>query len=137
MTERTLRTALGVGAAVVALVAGGSLWWHPAAALGILAGGAWNLANLWCLGRALAVWFGPQASSPASPASRRAGRRRAAWWFIVKFPVLYGLAVALLMVPGISLAGFGVGFSVVLAIAVIAGLVWSHRTLPSVPSHGG
>lgn len=149
MGERTLRVFLIVGAGLVALTALGSLWWHPAAALGILAGGAWNLANLWCLGRALTVWLGPQPSPPAPLAARlpvpfgtgrqtgRAGRRRAAWWFIVKFPVLYGLAVALLMAPGISLAGFGLGFSVVLAMAVVAGIAWSQRALPSLPSHGG
>lgn len=126
MGDRALRAFAVIGAGLVALTAAGSLWWHPQAARGILAGGAWNLANLWCLARAMTVWLGPRPSG-----------RRAAWWVIVKFPVLYGVAVGLLFAPGVSLAGFGLGFSVVLACAIVAGIAWSQRGLLTLPTHGG
>ncbi len=83
--------------------------WGSMAAAGVLAGGAWNLASLWCLSQLLAAWLGPQPS-----------RRRAILWLAVKFPLLYLAAFTLLRQPGLSLIGFGVGFSVVLAIAVAA-----------------
>jgi len=137
MGDRSLHRFLIVGAGLVALLTAGSLWQYPAAALGVLAGGAWSLANLWCLARALIVWLGP-TPSPARPASSP-GRARwhAAWWFLVKFPGLYGLAIGLLLAPGVSLEGFGLGFSAVLAWAVVAGIVWSQERLRTLPTHGG
>ena len=83
--------------------------WGPMAAAGVLVGGLWNLASLWCLSQLLAAWLGPQPS-----------RRRAIVWLCVKFPLLYLAAFALLRQPGLSLLGFGVGFSVVLVVAVAA-----------------
>ena len=137
MGDRRLRGFLIIGAWLVTLLTAGSLWWRPAAALGILAGGAWNLANLWCLARALVVWLGP-TPSPARPASSPGRARwRAAWWFLVKFPGLYGLAVWLLLAPAVSLEGFGLGFSAVLAWAVVAGIVWSRHHLRTLPTYGG
>ena len=88
--------------------------WGPAAATGVLAGGGWNLASLWCLAQLLAAWLGPQPTEPAP------SRRRAIVWLSVKFPLLYLAAFALLRQPGLSLIGFSVGFSLVLVIAVAA-----------------
>lgn len=80
----------------------------PAAALGVAAGGAWNLASLFCLSRLFSAWLLQQPST-----------WRVVGWLLVKFPLLYGLAFAILRTPGMSLGGFGVGFSIVLA--VVAG----------------
>ena len=97
----------GVALAVCALVA--HIGWGPMAASGVLAGGLWNLASLWCLAQLLAAWLGARPS-----------RRRAILWLSVKFPLLYLAAFTLLRQPGFSLVGFGVGFSIVLAVAVVA-----------------
>jgi len=126
MTERTLRTLLLVGSGTVGLAASMSLWWGPSVSLGVLAGGLWNLVNLWCLARTLRVWF---ASTPP--------RRRVVAWFVVKFPLLYLAAVGVLMIPGLSVVGFGVGFLVLLASVLVTTLVRLQRMTQSVPSHGG
>ena len=81
--------------------------WNTRAALGVIAGGFWNLANLWCLERVLSAWLQPQPS-----------RRRALGWVLVKFPLLYLLAFMLLRVSFVSLVGFGIGFTVVLVVAI-------------------
>lgn len=98
--------------------------WGATASLGVLAGGAWNLANLWCLSRLLATWLGQHRS-----------RRRVIGWILVKFPLLYLAAFGLLNLPGMSFVGFGVGFTAVLisAIAVLAARV---RCLALPASHG-
>ena len=116
---------LCVGALAVALAAAASLWRHSAAATGVVAGGAWSLMNLWCLGRALSAWF---CEAPS--------QWRVAWWVVVKFPVLYGLAVGLLMLPGVSRPGFGLGFSIGLLAALAVSMVQLHRTLRSSVAHG-
>lgn len=74
---------------------------------GVLAGGAWNLASLWCLSRLLHAWLGPQHS-----------RRRVLGWLLVKFPLLYLVAFGLLHTRAVSAMGFGIGFSVILAMAI-------------------
>lgn len=89
----------------------------PRVAVGILAGGAWNLASLWCLAHLLQAWLGPQRS-----------RRRAIAWLVVKCPVLYGLAYACLRSPQVSVAGFGVGFTLVLVV-MLGGFVWGAQRL--------
>jgi hypothetical protein len=72
-------------------------------ALSVFVGGVWNLVNLWCLAHLLNAWLGPQRS-----------RRRALGWLLVKFPLLYAVVFLLLRYSGVSLLGFGVGFTVVL-----------------------
>jgi hypothetical protein len=89
-------------------------------ALGIAAGALWNLASLWCLARLLKAWLGPTPST-----------RRVVGWLLVKFPLLYTLIVLLFQVPSLSLAGFGVGFSLVL---IAAGALMCRGAARSIPS---
>src|SRR3989338_4633628 len=112
MTEQILRGILlaGLGATVVAAMAGALFGIEVA--LSILAGGLWNVANVWCLARALGAWLNPH---PAS-------RRQQIGWFIVKFPLLYAAVFGLVQLPGISLMGFGIGFLVVIMAAVLVTL---------------
>ena len=110
-------------AAFTALVAGCLAPWKPAVAVGALAGGAWNLASLWCFNRLLQVWLAPIPS-----------RRRVALWVCVKFPLLYLLAGLLLYRRAVSLLGFGIGFTVVLAIALIW---WARQAARLVPVRHG
>ena len=86
--------------------------------LGVLAGGAWNLASLWCLRQLVRAWLGPQPSRP-----------RVIGWLLVKFPFLYYLIFLMLRSGVVSSVGFGIGFSVVLA-AAMGGLLWrAQRTV--------
>ncbi len=95
-------------AAAVLLVAATASWLvAPRIVTGLLAGGVWNLVNLWCLSRLLNAWVTPHAS-----------RRRALGWLLVKFPLLYGLIVLLVRTPSVSLVGFSLGFTAILAVAV-------------------
>ena len=95
----------GSGATIVS--AGALALWRPAIAVGALVGGIWNLASLWCFGQLLRAWLGPHSS-----------RRRVVLWLLVKFPLLYLLVGALLYRRLISLLGFGIGFSLVLVLAL-------------------
>lgn len=74
---------------------------------GVAAGAAWNFASLWCLINLLSAWLGPQPS-----------RRRALGWLVVKFPVLYALAVLLVRHAQVSVLGFSVGFTAVMAVSM-------------------
>ena len=73
----------------------------------LLIGGAWNLVNLWCLAHLLSAWLGPQPS-----------RRRVIRWLLLKVPLLSLVVLTLAHGSRPLLAGFGVGFSVVLALAL-------------------
>ncbi len=111
-------------AAAVLLVAADASWLvAPRIVTGLLAGGVWNLANFWCLSRLLNAWLTPHAS-----------RRRALGWLLVKFPLLYLLVFLLLRAPSVSLVGFGLGFTAVLAMTVGWFLLQSQRIV--VQSHG-
>ena len=76
----------------------------PAAACGV----AWALANFWCFHRALRVWL---STAPS--------KRAVLSWFVVKFPLLYSVALFLLTRPGFSAVGFGAGFTATLVAAMI------------------
>ncbi len=89
--------------------AGVATWWDARLALGVLAGGLWNAASLWCLAGLLKAWMGPAPS-----------QRRAIAWLLVKFPLLYAVAFAALRLPPVSLIGFGIGFTVTLAAVVVS-----------------
>ena len=106
MNERAWLKLLFAGGLLVAGAAATALRWNGPLALGIAAGGAWNLLNLWCLVTALTVWLDQSPS-----------RRRAIAWFVIKFPLLYLAAFGLLSHPSVSPIGFGIGFTVVLALA--------------------
>ena len=92
--------------------------------VGIFAGGTWNMASLWCLARLLSAWLGPAAS-----------RRRVIGWLLVKFPLLYLVVFTLLRHPAVSLVGFGIGFTIVLVVALGA-LIVSVRRPPLARADG-
>lgn len=94
--------------------------WGGGAALGIVAGGGWNLASLWCLAQLLDAWLGPHRST-----------RRVIGWLLIKFPLLYAVAYGLLRLPGVSLIGFSVGFTAVLAAAVALLAISAQRSMIS------
>jgi hypothetical protein len=127
MTDRTLKQLLLVGSAATGCTALVSMAWGIAVALSIVAGGMWNVANLWCLSRALGVWLKPQ----------QAPRRQRIGWFLVKFPLLYAAVFGLVKIPGISLIGFGIGFIVVIMSAVFVTLKALRSSQHSLPAHGG
>jgi hypothetical protein len=113
--------------AAAALAAGGLIARLQGATMlaGVLVGAAWNFASLWCLARMLAAWLGPRAS-----------RRRALSWLLVKFPLLYLLGFVILRDRSVSIVGFGIGFTIVLAAALVALTVRTQRLLAPVKSHG-
>ena len=121
-----MRTMLSYGGIGVGLGVLLSLRWDHALAVGMVAGGVWNLMNLWCLIRALHVWLGSESS-----------RRQAVGWFLVKFPLLYLIAVGVLLARGVSAVGFGIGFSIVLAAALLTALRHAQQELRTLSSHGG
>lgn len=91
---------------------------------GMVAGAAWNAANLWCLSHLVFSWLGPKPS-----------KRRALGWLVIKFPVLYVLVFAYLTHPAGSVAGFGLGFTLLLASAAVWFAVRAQR-LVAVRPHG-
>lgn len=115
-----------IGISAAGLVAlGAALAWlkSPRAAAGIAAGGAWNLASLWCLVRLLNAWLVDRTP------------RRAVAWALVKFPVLYALAAGLLHSPAVSSVGFGIGLTIAL-LAAMGGFMASTLRTPLSPFHG-
>lgn len=107
MSESVLRRLWKVAAGVLVLPVLAATPWGARAALGVFAGGVWNLANLWCLTRLLGGWLSSQRS-----------KRLVVGWLLVKFPLLYAAAFLMLRHPAVSMIGFGIGFSVVLVTAV-------------------
>lgn len=106
---------LGVGAAIGA--------WDLPMSLGVIAGGLWNAASLWCLSGLLHAWLGPHPS-----------RRRVVGWLLLKFPFLYLALFGLTGHAMISMFGFGIGFSLVLLI--VLGWFIARARVPVVHSHG-
>ena len=123
MIERRFLELEGCAAAATALAA--VLAWTSSAtlAMGIAAGGAWNLANLWCFSRLLAAWLGTHS------------RRRAIGWLAVKLAVVYPSAVVVLSAAPHLAVGFGIGFGLVL-IMVTGGLARASRRPAALPTHG-
>lgn len=125
MSERIGRPLATMASVSMGLAAVAGLRVGPAFAVGVLSGGAWSLVNLWCLARALRVWLAPQTS-----------RRRAVAWFLVKFPLVYAVAIALLMRSPAHAAGFGVGLTLVLLSALAASLLTIQHAAQPVVMHG-
>lgn len=92
---------------------------------GVLVAIGWGGLNLWCLWQLLRECLGPTVSW-----------RRTIPWLIVKFPLVYAVAAWLLTRPGVSSLGFGVGFSLVLVVAIIVSLSRSIRMLRPHPTYG-
>ena len=112
--------------AALVLVAGVavSAAWGARMALGVAAGGTWNLASVWCLTRLLEAWLGAHPS-----------RTRVILWLLVKCPLLYLLAFGALWTRAVSAEGFGIGFTVVL-LTVVAGMARNARRLVTAHPHG-
>lgn len=102
---------------------------------GLAVGAAWNAVNLWCLTRGLRAWLSAAAATPGGPGAPRPSRRRAVAWLLVKFPLLYGIAFAILRARLVSLVGFGLGFLLVLVLA-IARFALAAQRLTLSQSHG-
>jgi hypothetical protein len=92
---------LGVFGRMAGLPSGGPLL-H-----GIVVGALWHITSLWCLARLLGAWLGPRPS-----------RRRVLAWLLLKFPALYLFAAVCLRHSAISIVGFGIGFTIVLVVAI-------------------
>ncbi len=118
MSERIPLALWGGTAAGIVLAAAVASIWGAHLGLGLLAGGAWSLASLWCLVHLLDAWLGPKPS-----------RRRAIGWLLVKFPLLYLALFLLLYSSRVSVAGFGVGFTLVLAVALGGLVALSRRSM--------
>ena len=99
--------------------------WDMRVAAGMLAGGAWNLASFWCLARLLRAWLGHAQPS----------KRRVVGWVLLKFPLLYIAVFGLLRLPCIAPLGFGLGFTLVLAVMLL-GFVQSSNQFTVSRSHG-
>lgn len=108
MNRTIFINAMLVATVSVLAAAGAATWWGSSMAMGVLAGGVWNIASLWCLANLLNAWLG-----------RAPSQRRAIGWLLVKFPLLYALAFLVMKLPSASLIGFGIGFSITLAAMLV------------------
>ncbi len=78
-------------------------------AAGVVIGGVWNLASLWCLTQMLQAWIGPRPS-----------QRRVIGWLLVKFPLLYAGIFLIFQTKAVPFGAFSVGFTLVLLVAIVA-----------------
>lgn len=124
MNERVVRQLWWVTSSVVVIATLLAWRWGRGMAIGVLAGGLWNLVSLWCLAQLLRAWLGPQPS-----------RRRAIAWLLVKFPLLYVVIFRVFQSPGVSVLGFGIGFTVVLGVS-LAWWLWQAQRMRIVKAHG-
>ena len=126
MREAIVQRTVWIGVAAMGLAVAMSCRAGSPMVLGVLVGGSWQLVNLWSLSRMIARWLEPSAS-----------KRRMAGWFVVKFPLLYLLAIISLSRPWISPVGFGMGFVAVLIAAAIASLIPVAASPRGPVSYGG
>ncbi len=120
-----------MGLEFLARVRNGALWWTALAALmvanyagwhtglGLAAGAAWSLANLWSLERLIVSVTGPGHRT-------RTAARRAGWW-LAGMLALFGAGALLLMglPPAALVAGFLVPYAVMMFKAAAALLLGS------------
>jgi hypothetical protein len=104
-------------ASTLALAAGLLIW--PVVGVGwalcLCLSTAWGAANFWLLGRTLMSLAGAEARPLAGVA-----------WVLIKLPVLFGGAAALVMSPVFSASALLIGLHVVIltAVVTIAGRQW-------------
>lgn len=119
MNERVKNSTVrlsAVGLTTAAVIA--AMGFGARAAAGVVLGGAWNFASLWCLTRMLKAWLGPNPS-----------QRRAIAWLLVKFPLLYAAIFLVFHTSFVPFQAFTVGFSVVLVGALAAFLISVRQTM--------
>ncbi len=112
---------IAVGLTIAALVTFMGFGAHAAA--GVILGGVWNLASLWCLTRMLQAWLGPNPS-----------QRRVIVWLLVKFPLLYAAIFLVFHTRIVSFQAFTAGFSVVLVGALAAILIRARQSMGAAKS---
>lgn len=110
------------------LIVAGSIWsfaaHYPAMAVGILAGGAFGIANTLLMTRLVLAVANPSPKDPIEIAVT----------FLVKFPLMLGMLGFVLWKGWIDPLGFIIGFPMVLAGALIAAIghfyIGSGRRIP-------
>ena len=87
MSDRFFRRLAGWSLAVIGgLSFAGVVFGDGRLALGLTAGGLWNMANLFCLGRLLTGWLGPQRSTRRANASASAAFMESVKYQAASFP---------------------------------------------------
>ncbi|MBI3997372.1 MAG: hypothetical protein HY352_06935 [Candidatus Omnitrophica bacterium] len=120
--------------------------WGKGMAMGVFAGGLWNLVSLWCLSQLLHAWLGtprpaghqsrpPQLLRGSGQGGGQPSRRRAIAWLLVKFPLLYFIIFRVFQSPEVSVLGFGVGFTIVLGVSLVW-WVWQAKRMGAAHVHG-
>lgn len=110
-----INRALGIAAVVTFLVVISSfVYYNKNFALGALAGGAWNIINVYFLTRLVKVISDEtlQKTCPPKLNAKAVQRRRITYLVFIKFPLLYGAGFLILRYSGVSLYGALVGFSI-------------------------
>lgn len=102
-----INKALGIAAIATFLVVISSfVYYNKNFALGALAGGAWNIINVYFLTCLVRVAFGTKSPN----------KKKITYLVFIKFPLLYGAGFAILRYSGVSLYGVLVGFSILFLI---------------------
>lgn len=83
-------------------------------ATGFLIGALWNIVNLWILARIIAIFLS------LSKEGKR--KKKVAFLFVLKFPVLYGLGYLTVRYGGFSAVGLLCGFSLPFTVIIFKAL---------------
>jgi hypothetical protein len=139
MIKRVIQTMLLWGVPAVLAAGAGALFWGMRSALSVLAGGLWNLVNLSCLIALLGAWVqrGPAQRQRPRPQGWPARlMQQPLFWMLLKFPLLYGGVFLIFLKTDVAHLGFGVGFTVALAVAVKAALAQAQPAAVLAGAHG-